>query len=146
MSNLSDDIREWCLEIGDKDLVIFEDYRKTMSRSQNEEETSEDIEEDESDFPIKLKDMPNIYNSYVGPVLIPELTDATKFFKLWTIYSKIPLNKKLLSKIEISPGIETIEALTRYRARIGICPLFKDNEVMTKVKKIIEDSNLTDIN
>lgn len=145
MSNLSDDIREWCLEIDDKDLVIFEDYRKTMSRIQDEEDINEE-DDNESDFPIKLKDMPNIYSSYIGPVLIPELADATKFFKLWTIYSKIPLNKKLLSKIEISPGIETIEALTRYRARIGICPLYKDSEVMTKIKKIIEESVLTDIN
>lgn len=146
---LSDDIREWCLELEDDDMVLFEDFRKTLIRGQIEDEEDEienEFEESESDFPIKLKDMPNICMSPMGPVLIPELTNANQYFKLWTLYSKIPLSNRILSKIESSPGIETIEPLTRYRARIGICPLFKDYEVMNKIKKIIIDSKPCDIN
>lgn len=142
-NKLSDDIREWCLELSEDDLVLFEDYRKTLSRGNFDEDIDNELDDDEleSDFPIKLKDMPNICISPMGPVLIPELTDANKYFKLWTMYSKIPLSTKILSKIESSPGIETIELLTRYRARIGICPLFKDHEVMNKIKKILSDCN-----
>lgn len=145
---LSDDIREWCLELEDDDVVLFEDFRKTLIRGhfEDEEEDLENEEEFESDFPIKLKDMPNICMSPMGPVLIPELTNANQYFKLWTLYSKIPLSARILAKIESSPGIETIEPLTRYRARIGICPLFKDYEVMNEIKKIIVDFKLCDIN
>lgn len=142
---LSDNIKEWCLELDSSKLVYFEEYGKTISRGNFEEDEDNEDNEEESEFPIKLKDFPNLYSSPVGPVMIPELIDASKYFKLWTIYTKVPLTTRLLLKIEDIAGIETLESLARYRARIGVAPLFKDGEVMMKVKKIIEDSVISEL-
>jgi len=146
MKKLSEDIREWCLELEDKDLVIFEEYRKTISRS--EEESDEDLDdkfvEEDDGFPIKLKEMMMFHNGF-NPTMAPEFNDPIKHFKLWTIHTKVTLTTQILSNIEKINGIETIEAISRYRARIGIGPLFKDNIVMSTIKKIIEDSTKSDI-
>lgn len=142
---LSSDIRDWQYNLDEKDLVVFEEYANTLERSSKDND--DDDESDgfsEEDYPIKLKELA-MYNSHVGPIMVPEFTDPTKHFKLWTIYSKVPLSSKILLNIENTTGVETIEALTRYRARVGICPLFKDRPTLDHIKKIIEDASFNGI-
>lgn len=148
ISKLSNDIRDWQFSLSDKDLVVFEEYQNTLnhysSLQEEEEEESKDIDDDMADvglfgLMVKPKDIA-IYNSPFGPVRIPELTDPTKHFKLWTMYSKVQLSPYLLSKIEKLNGVETLEVLTRYRARIGISPLFQDGMILNSIKEIIEQS------
>lgn len=142
---LSDDIREWSHQLDDEKLVIFEEYLKTLKRSKNEEEDEEEILDiDDEDYPVKIKEL-SLYRSPIGPVLVPELTDPTKHFKLWTMYSKVMLTKNILLDIEDTLGVETIEILTPYRARIGIAPLFQDGPILKNITKIIHNSTLPDI-
>lgn len=138
---LSDDIRDWYYQIDKNKVVIFEEYKNTLDRSgtTNEEEIEEDSEEEETDLPLKLKELA-IYHSSIGPVMIPEFSDPTKHFKLWTMYTSIPLTTKLLVNIEKTDGIESLEPLSRYRARIGIGPLFKDGIVIGNVTKLIKEA------
>lgn len=139
---LSKDIRDWHYELDKDRVVMFEEYKNTLERSKeedNKEEDDSEFGEDDYDLPLNLKQLA-IYNSPVGPVMMPEMTDPTKHFKLWTMYTKVQLTPKLLLKIESIEGIESLEAISRYRARIGIGPLFKDRPVMNNITTLIKDS------
>lgn len=145
-NNLSDDIRDWHYQVDKDKVVIFEEYKNTIERSSKKDiDDPEDLEMGEdSGAALKLNELA-IYHSSMGPVILPEFNDPTKHFKLWTMYTNIPLTPRLLLKIENADGIESLEPLSRYRARIGIGPLFKDGPVMNNVTKIIKDAAGLDI-
>lgn len=141
---LSNNIRDW--QFKDK-LVIFEEFKSTLKRSESNSQDEFDSydEDDEEDLPVKLKEMAYIHTSQIQSMFHPEMTDPDKHFKLWTIYTKVPLTTKLCIKIENTIGIESLEVISRYRARIGIAPLFKDGLVMKEIKALIHQSIVGDI-
>lgn len=142
---LSNNIREW--QFKDK-LVIFEEFKVTLKRSESKSSKEDDDyydEEDEEEYPIKLKDISYVHSGQIISPFHPEMAEPDKHFKLWTLYTKVPLTTKLCLKIEKIIGVESLEIISKYRARVGIGPLFKDGLVMREIKSIIQQSLSTDI-
>lgn len=134
---LSSDIKDWWTQIKESDMVVFEQFSNTSDRS---EEVIEIDEEDPSPF-IESQNLA-VYQTPFGIVKIPEFCDINKHFKLWTMYTRNPIKDKLKHNIDNIKGVETFEVFTPYRARIGICPLYKDGEVLQGIKQAIENSSL----
>lgn len=136
---LSIDIQDWCHEVKDTDLVVFERFTATNERS----DLPSNLEEEEDDSPIaELKGQSlAVYNTPFGIVKMPEFSDINKHFKLWTMYTRYPITDKLKNTVDKTNGVETFEIFTPYRARIGICPLYKDGQVLETIQKTIQDLN-----
>lgn len=142
-NKLSNNIRDW--QFKDK-LIIFEEFKSTLKRSESNKNEEDDYDEDdENEYPIKLKELAYIQASHMQQPFHPEMVDPDKHFKLWTIYTKVPLTTKLCLKIENVVGVESLEVISKYRARIGIAPLFKDGLVMMSIKSLIHQSLVNDI-
>lgn len=134
---LSLDIKDWCHQIKDTDMVIFEHFSSTSKRSDDEQ--IETMEEEDGAF-AETKSLA-VYQTPFGIVKVPEFCDINKHFKLWTMYTRYPITDKLKNGIDSMPGIETFEMLTPYRARVGICPLYKDGHVLRSIQTTIENLN-----
>ena len=141
---LSTNIKDW--QFRDK-LVIFEEFKITLKRSEAKDEENDfyDEDEDEIGYPIKLKELGYIHATQMQSAFHPEMANPDKHFKLWTIYTKVPLTTKLCINIENVVGVESLEVISKYRARIGIAPLFKDGLVMRDIKTLIHQSLSPDI-
>lgn len=68
--------------------------------------------------------------------LIPynEYTASSKIFNFWIGHTNFNLSKKVVSIIEKTDGVETLDIFTRYRFRIGIGKVFEDREVMKNIE------------
>lgn len=142
---LSNDIKDW--QFKDK-LVLFEEFRSTLKRSESDflELEDDENEDDEGDLPIQLKQLSFVQGHQMPQVTQhPEFIEPEKHFKLWTLHTKVPLTTRLLFKIENTDGIESIQALSKYRARIGIAPLFRDGIVMGQIQNLIHNSLKSDV-
>ena len=140
--NLNLDIKDWCHQIKKDALVIFEPFSNTILRSEDKKDSEGYTEDDEDeDGPFMKMSSLAVYQSPYGMIKMPEFCDITKHFKLWTMYVTNPITDKLRDHINKTLGIETFEIFTPYRARIGICPLYKDHEVLNKIKTAIENLN-----
>lgn len=58
----------------------------------------------------------------------------------WIGNCNVNLSKSLFEKLLKVDGVETLDVLTRYRFRVGIGKMFKDEEVRKNIAKIIKDS------
>lgn len=138
------DMNDWWEQIKEDDVAIFERFHITQNRSliKNQDE------EDEEDAETMDEDMGNmvesrtiaLYQTPWGPVKVPEFCDINKHFKLWTMYTKKPIGERLKNSINSLSGVESLEILTPYRARIGICPLYKDGQVLNNILSAIKNS------
>ena len=63
--------------------------------------------------PIRIVSTPH------GFVTLTEHSFASKHFDFWTMHYNRDITKGILSIIESCDGVETVNALTRYRVRIG---------------------------
>jgi len=63
--------------------------------------------------PIRIASTPH------GFVSLTEHSYASKHFDFWTMHYNHDITEKVLSQIESCTGVETLNALTRYRVRIG---------------------------
>jgi hypothetical protein len=54
-----------------------------------------------------------------GFVTLTEHSFASKSFDFWTMHYNQDITKKIISEIEKCPGVESVNPITRYRARIG---------------------------
>lgn len=135
---LSLDIQDWCHEVDDTDLVVFERFTATHERSDTLDDTQE---EEDVNIPDIQGQSLAVYNTPFGIVKMPEFSDINKHFKLWTMYTRYPITNQLRDTVDKTNGVETFEIFTPYRARIGICPLYKDGQVLEVIQKTIQDLN-----
>lgn len=72
--------------------------------------------------------------------LIPynEYTASGKIFNFWIGHTNFNLSKKIVSVIEKTDGVETLDIFTRYRFRIGIGKVFEDRDVMKNIEDNIK--------
>jgi hypothetical protein len=54
-----------------------------------------------------------------GFVTLTEHSFASKSFDFWTMHYNQDITEKIISEIEKCPGVESVNAITRYRARLG---------------------------
>lgn len=82
---------------------------------------------------------------YTGPVLvgpmgiipITENNTPSKIYNFWMMHTNFNISKPVLEKIRECPGVETLDVFTRYRARIGIGKVFKEDKVRKKISLIL---------
>lgn len=134
------DIRNLCHEINSDEVVFFEQFDVTLSRSNKNllknRATDDDDDEDEE---INLSTKTSLYNTPFGIIPIPEFNDGTKQFKFWTMHTKVKISSKIIKELEEIDGLETLEQYSPYRARIGVAPLFMDNVVLNSIKEVIKN-------
>lgn len=69
----------------------------------------------------------------MGMIPAPEHSDPQKVFNLWTAHTNFDITPTILSIIERTDGVETIDVYTRYRMRVGIGKMFDEE---TTIKNI----------
>ena len=72
----------------------------------------------------------------IGFVPITEYGKPSSVFNFWTLHSNFIITPKVLKIIKKTPGIETLDVFTQYRARIAIGKAFKEQE--QEVRKHVE--------
>jgi len=58
-------------------------------------------------------------------------------FNIWLLHSNFEMNNDTLDLLWDIPGIEVLEPLTRYRLKIAFGKLFKEEEVKTKINRVL---------
>ena len=82
----------------------FEDYSNS-----DEQESQKNMTYN----PVRIVQTPH------GFVTLTEHSFASKSFDFWTMHYNHDITEKIVSAIEKCPGVESVNAITRYRARIG---------------------------
>ena len=77
-----------------------------------------------------------------GFVVLTEHSFASKHFDFWTLHYNRNITEKIVSEIEKCDGVETVDAITRYRVRIGFnrILLAAGGFNLTEIKTAIEDA------
>ena len=60
-----------------------------------------------------------IINTAYGFMPLTEHSFASKHFDFWTVHCNFPITQDVADAMEDVPGVETLNIMTRYRARIG---------------------------
>lgn len=58
-------------------------------------------------------------------------------FNIWILHSNFEMNNDTLDLLWDIPGVEVLEPLTRYRLKIAFGRLFKEEEVKTKINRML---------
>jgi hypothetical protein len=100
----------------------------------------EDEYQDSPQFkPEKFKPQKVIHTPF-GFFSVTEHILATDRFDFWLLHTNFNLTPEIVEKIELVDGVETLDVLTRYRARIGIpktSGLFTSEGVKLAIQKAI---------
>lgn len=60
-----------------------------------------------------------IINTPYGFMTLTEHSFASKHFDFWTVHCNFPITQAISDAVENVPGVETLNVMTKYRARIG---------------------------
>lgn len=79
-----------------------------------------------------------------GFISLTEHSFASKHFDFWTLHCTTDVTDEIIDVVEQCPGVETINALTRYRIRVGFNrPLIQSGAfVLNDIRKDIEEKIL----
>ncbi len=80
-----------------------------------------------------------------GFISLTEHSFASKHFDFWTLHCTQDITDKIIDEVEKCPGVETINALTRYRIRLGFNrPLIQSGAFnLNDIRKHIEETILS---
>lgn len=70
---------------------------------------------------------------HFGVVPIHEGNIPSKLFNFWRIDTNFPFTKDMQSLLDNIDGVETVDIMTPYRARIGIAQLFEEKSIMREI-------------
>lgn len=86
--------------------------------------------------PIRIVQTPH------GFISLTEHSFASKHFDFWTLHCTEDITDAIIDAVEKCPGVETINALTRYRIRLGFNrPLLQSGAFnLNKIRKRIEET------
>ena len=83
-----------------------------------------------------IKSIQTIFTPF-GVLPLTEHSLASTYFKFWVGHSNFKITvstNALISKVE---GVESLDIFTPYRFRIAVGKLFRDRDVMSKVKDVM---------
>lgn len=101
-----------------------------------EEEDGEDGESLEYGDAVSMFEKP--IKTIITPFGVLPLTDtslASSHFKFWVGHTNFKITNSLVDVIEKCDGVESLDTLTPYRFRIAIGKLFRDRDVMHRIKE-----------
>jgi hypothetical protein len=66
----------------------------------------------------------------MGIIPVTENTASGRIFNFWTGHTNFNITRRILTLIEETSGVETLDIFTRYRFRISVGKAFEDSSVM----------------
>jgi hypothetical protein len=111
-----------------------------------EEQMGEDDGYEDSEHAKRITYNPTrIVQTPHGFISLTEHSFASKHFDFWTLHYTHDITEKILNKVEKCPGVETINAMTRYRMRVGFNrPLIQAGAMdLNQIRKNIEQTILS---
>jgi hypothetical protein len=124
-----------------KDNEVFWEHWEDAYKVEMDSPVSLSMKEDEWDDEDDLMEFEG-YKAPIKTIMTPfgvlpltEQSLASSHFKFWVGHTNFKVKKKHLLTISNCEGVESIDVLTPYRFRIAVGKLFKDNQVMSKVRR-----------
>jgi len=102
------------------------------------EEELEGIAEEEG-YSMTEEQMLKFVVTENGAVPINSNFSIDKIFNFWTGHTNFSITPDIALQIERVGGVEVLDIVTRYRFRVGVGKLFKGNEVMSSVQRVIRN-------
>ena len=103
---------------------------------------NENFDESEGgDFDIGLSNLfeklPKLVNTPMGVYQVDDNMSPFKHFDCWIGHTNFDITPSIKNNIELTPGVEALIILTRYRFFIGIGKLFSFRDVRVKIEQSI---------
>jgi len=73
-----------------------------------------------------------------GIIPVTEFTNTSQRFNFWVLHTNFDIQESDLKLINEAVGVETLEPVTRYQARIAVGKLFNSQEVKVNVMKNLQ--------
>lgn len=102
------------------------------------EEELEGIAEEEG-YSMTEEQMLKFVVTENGAIPINSNFSMDKMFNFWTGHTNFSITPDIALQIERVGGVEVLDIVTRYRFRVGVGKLFKGNEVMSSVQRVIRN-------
>ncbi len=115
----------------------IENLRESLEGSHSEgSDYPEELQFDDSDIPAFDRPIKTIMTQF-GVLPLTEHSLASSHFKFWVGHANFNLLRKYEKVISDVLGVESVDILTPLRFKISIGKLFKDREVMHRVKETL---------
>jgi hypothetical protein len=93
----------------------------------------EDKEEEEKEHNSPNKKPIKVIATPMGIIPMNEHTASGKIFNFWIGHTNFDITQKVLSIIESTDGVESLDIFTRYRFRIAVGKAFDDSIIMREI-------------
>lgn len=123
-------------------LIIWEKWKDPFGSDEEQSDDSwsdqkeNENEDEESGLKIDVKSS-RVMVTPMGLIPYSENTDASKIFKFWVAHTNFTISHKIVSIIEKTEGVETLDIYTRYRFRISVGKGFNDRDIMAAINKTL---------
>lgn len=111
------------------------------SESDNQRYGVVGLEDDEPDEVLPVHNIPKrLGPMLVGPQGIIPLTDKncpSASYSFWMMHTNFNLSMTVVQQIERVDGVESLNIFSRYRARLSVGELFKDEEVKQSITDLL---------
>jgi hypothetical protein len=128
--------QKWVDPFGDEDQLIdslesemLEDYSHFIEDDPHTQ-TEESIEKKST---IKNHKNIRVIATPMGIIPVTENTASGKIFNFWTGHTNFNITRRIVSLIEETEGVETLDIFTRYRFRISVGKAFDDSSIMRSI-------------
>ena len=121
----------------EKWVDAYEDDMDIMDQEERVDEGDDfgitfEISEEEA-LHKSIKNIQTIFTPF-GALPLTEHSLASNYFKFWVGHTNFKITRPFHSIISGIEGVETLDVFTPYRFRISVGTLFRDREVMSKIK------------
>lgn len=129
--------QKWVDPFGDEELSDLINNIKSSDYDNEEDfENTEDVKHDDlldkQLHPFHKKNI-KVIATPMGIIPVTENTASGKIFNFWVGHSNFNITKKIVSIIEETDGVESLDIFTRYRFRISVGKAFNDSDVMRDI-------------
>jgi hypothetical protein len=131
--------QKWIDPFGEDDLLSDNSDSKFWDDNENDDENDDDNEDtkyEENDKPTNLeqtKKQIKVIATPMGIIPINENTASGKIFNFWMGHTNFNITNAIVTTIENTDGVESLDVFTRYRFRIAIGKAFDDSFVMRNI-------------
>lgn len=105
---------------------------------------TEDIEDIDSDFAKKLKDLPRIVITPFGPYRVDDTSNPLKRFEFWIGHTNFRIGKRAFSVLNTMPGVEALMITTPYRFIVACAQMFNFSDVRVNIERMLCGKHMID--
>ncbi len=122
--------------------IVWEKWKDPLLNNLQETEwPGYDLDEDDQVSPVfAAKRQPVLFTPF-GALSVHDHIYASSNFDFWLMHTNFDITESVAGVVEEVDGVETLEVMTRYRARIGMpkSGLFQPRDVMATVESKIKE-------